>query len=90
MLGYPTEITGYILWCIESGKGKVIINRDVVFREEVMPYLKIFDARRILRSKNEEEMVQDNDEDKNDTEVKVEDNVDISTSGNELSRVSIS
>ena len=40
MLGYQKGVKGYRLWCIEFGKQKVIISRDVVFTETQMPYLK--------------------------------------------------
>lgn len=39
MLGYPQGVKGYKLWCIEDGNQKVIVSRDVVFQEEIMPYL---------------------------------------------------
>ena len=35
-LGYPNGVKGYKLWYSEGGTSKVIINRDVVFRESVM------------------------------------------------------
>lgn len=40
LLGYPAGVKGYKLWCTEPGNGKVIISRDVVFKEDEMPYLK--------------------------------------------------
>lgn len=33
MLGYPSGTKGYKLWCIEPGKGKVIVSRDLLFDE---------------------------------------------------------
>lgn len=39
MLGYQKGVKGYRLWCTESGKNKVIISRDGVFKEDEMPYL---------------------------------------------------
>lgn len=39
MLGYQKDVKGYRLWCTESGNNKVVINRDVVFREGEMPFL---------------------------------------------------
>lgn len=38
-LGYQTVVKGYRLWCIEVGKQKIMISRDVVFVESEMPYL---------------------------------------------------
>lgn len=40
MLGYQRGVKGYRLWCIEEGKQKVVISRDVTFVEHLMPYLK--------------------------------------------------
>ena len=37
-LGYPKGIKGYKLWCLEPGMRKCIINRDVIFNENVMGY----------------------------------------------------
>lgn len=42
-LGYPTGVKGYKLWCTEPGMNKVIMSRDVVFKEIDMPYLKTED-----------------------------------------------
>ena len=39
MLGYQRDVKGHRLWCTEPGNNKVIINRDVVFKENEMPYL---------------------------------------------------
>ena len=33
-------VKGYRLWCTEPGNGKVIISRDVIFKEQEMPFLK--------------------------------------------------
>lgn len=38
-IGYPKGIKGYKLWCTEAGSQRVIISRDVVFKEE-MSFLK--------------------------------------------------
>ena len=35
-LGYPDGVKGYKVWIAESGKGKAVISRDVVFQEENM------------------------------------------------------
>lgn len=35
MIGYPTEVKGYGLWCLESKK--FIVRKDVTFNEKVMP-----------------------------------------------------
>lgn len=39
-LGYPENVKGYKLWCIEKGEEKCLISRDVVFNELEMPMLK--------------------------------------------------
>ena len=39
MLGYQKGVKGYRLWSTEPGNNKVIINRDVIFKEQDMPYL---------------------------------------------------
>ena len=39
MLGYQKGVKGYRLWCTEKGMGQVVISRDVVFKEDEMPYL---------------------------------------------------
>ena len=39
MLGYQKGVKGYRLWCVEEGKQKVVISRDVTFVEHLMPYL---------------------------------------------------
>lgn len=36
---YPKCVKGYKLWCTEAGNHKVVISRDVLFREEEMPYI---------------------------------------------------
>lgn len=36
LLGYQSGVKGYRLWCLEPGKQKVIVSRDVVFSESVM------------------------------------------------------
>lgn len=38
-IGYPKGVKGYKMWCTEPDKQKVIISRDVVFKENEMPYL---------------------------------------------------
>lgn len=38
--GYPEGVKGFRLWCIEKGQPKVLISRDVVFREFEMYYSK--------------------------------------------------
>lgn len=48
MLGYPTGVKGYKLWCYETDK--VVISRDVIFREDVMPLLKSGSSSRNLKS----------------------------------------
>lgn len=40
MLGYQKGVKGYRLWCTEDGMRKVIISRDVIFKENEMPFLK--------------------------------------------------
>lgn len=35
-LGYPERVKGYRLWCLENGQPKIIISRDVIFREAKM------------------------------------------------------
>lgn len=40
LIGYPEGVKGYKLWCTEAGNQKVIVSRDVIFKEEEMPYLK--------------------------------------------------
>ena len=37
-LGYPDDVKGYRLWCIEPGHKKCIISRDVKFNENEMPF----------------------------------------------------
>lgn len=37
-LGFPEGVKGYRLWCVEPGKEKCIVSRDVVFNEDEMPY----------------------------------------------------
>ena len=39
MLGYPQGVKGYKLWCIEDENQKLIVSKDVIFQEEIMPYL---------------------------------------------------
>ena len=39
MLGYQKDVKGYRLWCTEPGNSKIVISRDVIFREEEMPFL---------------------------------------------------
>ena len=38
LLGYQEGVKGYRLWCMEPGNQKVVISRDVIFREKEMPY----------------------------------------------------
>ena len=40
MLGYQSGVKGYRLWCIEQGRQKVMLTRDVVFIENEMPFKK--------------------------------------------------
>lgn len=42
-LGYQRGVKGYRLWCVEEGKQKVVIKRDVTFVEHIMPYLEKLD-----------------------------------------------
>lgn len=35
-LGYPQGVKGFRLWCMEKGQPRVLISRDVVFRESEM------------------------------------------------------
>ncbi|KZV56298.1 hypothetical protein F511_00295 [Dorcoceras hygrometricum] len=37
LLGYPENVKGYKLWCIETGEERCLISRDVVFNEEEFP-----------------------------------------------------
>ena len=37
-LGYQPGVKGYRLWCVEPGNHKIIISRDVIFSESVMPF----------------------------------------------------
>ena len=39
-LGYPQGVNGYKLWCMEKGHPRVLISRDVVFKESKMYHLK--------------------------------------------------
>ena len=39
-IGYPKEVKGYNLWCLESSQKNIIISCDVVFNEEEFPCLK--------------------------------------------------
>ena len=39
MLGYQKGVKGYRLWSMEPGNNKVIVSRDVTFRELEMPYI---------------------------------------------------
>ena len=39
-IGYPKEVKGHKLWCLESSQKKIIISHDVVFNEEEFPGLK--------------------------------------------------
>lgn len=36
-LGYPDEVKGYKIWCIEPGSQNIIVNRDVTFKEDEFP-----------------------------------------------------
>lgn len=38
MLGYPRGIKGYKLWCLEFGRAKLLISRDLTVQENIMPY----------------------------------------------------
>ena len=40
MLGYQRGVKEYRLWCTEPGNNKVVISRDVYFKEQEMPFLK--------------------------------------------------
>ena len=44
MIGYQQGVKGYRLWCIEPGRGKVIVSRDVIFWETEMPFRSTSDA----------------------------------------------
>ena len=44
MIGYQQGVKGYRLWCIEPGRGKVIVSRDVIFSETEMPFRSTSDA----------------------------------------------
>lgn len=35
-MGYPQGVKGFRLWCMKMGQPRVLINRDVVFRESKM------------------------------------------------------
>ena len=37
-LGYPEEVKGYKLWCLEAGFKRCLVSRDVVFNESEMAY----------------------------------------------------
>ena len=39
-LGYPQGVKGYRLWCMDKGHPRVLISRDVVFKESEMYHLK--------------------------------------------------
>ena len=40
MLGYQDGSKAYRLWCTDQGSEKLLISRDVVFDEKLMPYIK--------------------------------------------------
>ena len=39
-MGYQRRVKGYRLWSIEPNNQKILISRDVVFKEDEMPYLR--------------------------------------------------
>lgn len=41
LLGYQTGVKGYRLWSMEPGMQKVVISRDVTFRESEMPFKEV-------------------------------------------------
>lgn len=42
-VGYPKGIKGYRLWCTEPGNQKIIISRDITFKDEEFLYLQRHD-----------------------------------------------
>ena len=39
-LGYPEGVKGYKVWCLEEGKERLIVSRNVVFNELEVPMIK--------------------------------------------------
>ena len=44
LLGYQPGVKGYRLWCIEPGNQKIVVSRDVIFSETIMPFKSVEQA----------------------------------------------
>lgn len=54
LLGYQSGVKGYRLWCIEPGNHKIMVSRDVVFTESIMPFKKAKDVEKVSVSDESE------------------------------------